>query len=147
MSELGKLGAESRADSAKEQDLHVATRRVADESQDTGQGGPAVGKAVSCDRCGDPIEGRAVHSKGKFYCGDCAEVLKSEQSGPEAPPSPGEEEEPEEPQVGPKSKPKPAEPQPLLTGFEVVCPECKKKLLINHIEYPGGRVDHEVELQ
>ena len=38
-------------------------------------------------------------------------------------------------------------PEPLLTGFEVECPECHKKLLINHIDHPNGKISHEVELQ
>jgi ParB/RepB/Spo0J family partition protein len=37
------------------------------------------------------------------------------------------------------------EPEPLLTGFEVECPECHAKLLINHVHYPSGKVEHEVE--
>jgi ParB/RepB/Spo0J family partition protein len=39
----------------------------------------------------------------------------------------------------------PQEPEPLLTGFEVECPECHVKLLINHVHYPSGKVEHEVE--
>jgi len=35
--------------------------------------------------------------------------------------------------------------EPLLTGFEVECPECHVKVLVNHILLPGGRVTHEVE--
>lgn len=36
-------------------------------------------------------------------------------------------------------------PKPLLTGFEVECPECHVKLLINHVDHPNGKVTHEVE--
>jgi ParB/RepB/Spo0J family partition protein len=36
-------------------------------------------------------------------------------------------------------------PKPLLTGFEVECPECHMKLLINHVDHPNGKVSHEVE--
>jgi ParB family chromosome partitioning protein len=36
-------------------------------------------------------------------------------------------------------------PKPLLTGFEVECPECHVKLLINHVDHPNGKVSHEVE--
>lgn len=49
-----------------------------------------------------------------------------------------------------KSALKPAlrsEPEPLLTGFEVECPECHKKLLINHIHWPGGKDAHEIEAE
>ena len=35
--------------------------------------------------------------------------------------------------------------KPLLTGFEVECPECHVKLLINHVDHPNGKVTHEVE--
>lgn len=38
-------------------------------------------------------------------------------------------------------------PEPLLTGFDVTCPECHKKLLINHIQYPDGSCTHEVEIK
>jgi len=53
-------------------------------------------------------------------------------------PKRGQRKEEQQLQTGPKA---------LLTGFEVECPECHKKLLINHIAYPGGECDHEVELQ
>jgi hypothetical protein len=33
----------------------------------------------------------------------------------------------------------------LLTGFEVECPECHKKLLINHKEWPDGKIVHVIE--
>jgi hypothetical protein len=37
------------------------------------------------------------------------------------------------------------EPEPLLTGFEVPCPECHEKILVNHVQYPNGTIRHEVE--
>lgn len=39
------------------------------------------------------------------------------------------------------------ESEPLLTGFEVECPECNKKLLINHIHWPNGVDAHEIEAE
>jgi ParB/RepB/Spo0J family partition protein len=36
-------------------------------------------------------------------------------------------------------------PKSLLTGFEIECPECHVKLLINHVDHPNGKVTHEVE--
>jgi ParB family chromosome partitioning protein len=39
----------------------------------------------------------------------------------------------------------PEGPKSLLTGFEVECPECHVKLLINHVDHPNGKVSHEVE--
>jgi ParB family chromosome partitioning protein len=39
----------------------------------------------------------------------------------------------------------PEGPKFLLTGFEVECPECHVKLLINHVDHPNGKVSHEVE--
>ena len=39
----------------------------------------------------------------------------------------------------------PEGPKSLLTGFEVECPECHVKLLINHVDHPNGKVTHEVE--
>jgi hypothetical protein len=58
-------------------------------------------------------------------------------------------EEPEEPEqqsepLGPQPEPEES-PKPLLTGFEVECPECHVKLLINHVDHPNGKVTHEVE--
>jgi len=46
----------------------------------------------------------------------------------------------------PKEEPKAPEPEPLLTGFEWTCPECGKKFIINHVDYPGGDLkDHYLE--
>jgi ParB family chromosome partitioning protein len=47
----------------------------------------------------------------------------------------------------PKEEPLEApKPEPLLTGFEWTCPECGKKYIINHIDYPGSNVhDHKLE--
>jgi len=39
----------------------------------------------------------------------------------------------------------PEGPKSLLTGFEVECPECHVKLLINHVDHSNGKVTHEVE--
>jgi len=47
---------------------------------------------------------------------------------------------------GSEPTPETREDEPLLTGFEVECPECHKKLLINHIDYATGKTCHEVEL-
>lgn len=38
-----------------------------------------------------------------------------------------------------------AKPQPLLTGFEIECPQCGLKLLINHREFPDGSFDHKIK--
>ena len=46
--------------------------------------------------------------------------------------------------LGPQPEPEES-PKPLLTGFEVECPECHVKLLINHVDHPNGKVTHEVE--
>jgi ParB family chromosome partitioning protein len=45
----------------------------------------------------------------------------------------------------PESHVEPEGPKSLLTGFEVECPECHVKLLINHVDHPNGKVTHEVE--
>ena len=48
--------------------------------------------------------------------------------------------------IGPEVAKGPVETsKPLLTGFEVECPECHVKLLINHVDHPNGKVTHEVE--
>ena len=47
--------------------------------------------------------------------------------------------------VQPESQVEPEGPKSLLTGFEVECPECHVKLLINHVDHPNGKVTHEVE--
>ena len=48
--------------------------------------------------------------------------------------------------IGPEVAKGPVETsKPLLTGFEVVCPECHVKVLINHVDHPNGKVTHEVE--
>ncbi len=105
-----------------------------------------VRPSVVCGYCGEPVSDSPVHLKGKYYHEDCVSQAESEsesgagQEWPEEPAS--EKKEPTEP-----IQKKEPEPKPLLTGFEVECPECHKKLLINHIEYPGGKSDHEVELQ
>jgi len=102
--------------------------------------------SLKCGYCGEPVSDSPVHLKGKYYHEDCVSQAESESksdAGQEWPEEPkAKEKEPSEPI--PKKEP---EPKPLLTGFEVECPECHKKLLINHIEYPGGKFDHEVELQ
>lgn len=91
--------------------------------------------SIPCHRCGEPVS-EPVYVRGEFYCGACATIIGSEKEPVETSET-----------VEHAKASKVPEPKPLLTGFEVECPECKKKLLINHIEYPGGRVDHEVELQ
>ena len=105
-----------------------------------------VQPSVTCGYCGEPISDSPVHLKGKYFHEDCVSQAESESKSAAGQTWPEEretkEEEPSEPI--PKKEP---EPKPLLTGFEVECPECHKKLLINHIEYPGGKFDHEVELQ
>ncbi len=102
--------------------------------------------SIVCGYCGEPISDSPVHLKGKYYHEDCVSQAESESE------SGAEKEWPEEPASEKKEPTVPTpslepEPKPLLTGFEVECPECHKKLLINHIEYPGGKSDHEVELQ
>ena len=63
---------------------------------------------------------------------------------PEHPPLPSEPTTAPSPKEEHVEPPEP-KPEPLLTGFEVECPECHKKLLINHVQYPSGKVFHEVE--
>ena len=60
------------------------------------------------------------------------------------PPLPSEPTTAGSPEKLPVKVPEP-KPEPLLTGFEVECPECHKKILINHKEYPDGKIIHEVE--
>jgi ParB family chromosome partitioning protein len=56
---------------------------------------------------------------------------------------PEQQSEPLRPQ--PENHLEPEGPKSLLTGFEVECPECHAKLLINHVDHPNGKVTHEVE--
>lgn len=117
----GALGGESKSATLQ----HSATRRVAE---------------IPCARCGDPIQGPPVHLEGMFYCQECYEQVEAEKV-PGLLPEPARTEEPEE-----EGKEKREEsPKPLLTGFEVECPECHVKLLINHVDHPNGKVTHEVE--
>jgi len=41
----------------------------------------------------------------------------------------------------------PQEPkaEPLLTGFKIECPECHIEILIDHREFPDGKVDHKLK--
>jgi ParB family chromosome partitioning protein len=61
------------------------------------------------------------------------------------PPLPSESTTGTPPKMEPLEAPKP-KPEPLLTGFEWTCPECGKKYIINHVDYPGSDVhDHVLE--
>lgn len=60
---------------------------------------------------------------------------------PPGPSEPGEELSSPEREV-PESKPK---AEPLLTGFQIECPECQAQLLIDHREFPDGKVDHKIK--
>ena len=42
----------------------------------------------------------------------------------------------------PKKKPK---EEPLLSGFQIKCPECNQNLLLEHREWPDGRVKHVIK--
>jgi ParB/RepB/Spo0J family partition protein len=112
MSELGKLGAESRADSGKEQDLHVATRRVAE---------------TPCAHCGEPIQGQVYHFEGMFYDQECYEQVQAEKV-------PGLLPEPER-AVEPEEEKEPEPPALDIGGFE--CPECHKHFIVEHL--PNGK--------
>lgn len=105
-------------------------------------------KFVPCARCGVATS-EPVHLSGKFYCEKCAETIATQtqtEAQPESEPSKEEPEGIEEPEEEEEHvQPPEPKPEPLLTGFEVECPECHKKLLINHVEWPNGKVLHEVE--
>jgi ParB/RepB/Spo0J family partition protein len=123
-----------------------------------------IPKFIPCARCGVATS-EPIHLDGKFYCGQCAEKVvtqppsqPSESSTearravqPETPLEHGIDSEATYKEAGseiPETKPvEVPESEPLLTGFEVECPECHKKLLINHIDHPNGKISHEVELQ
>jgi ParB family chromosome partitioning protein len=75
---------------------------------------------------------RAVQPEARASTSPLHPTLPSE-STTAAPPK----EEPVEP---PEPK-----PEPLLTGFTVECPECHEKILINHVQWPSGKILHEVE--
>jgi ParB-like chromosome segregation protein Spo0J len=45
---------------------------------------------------------------------------------------------------GKESIPRPAKVEPLLTGYEWTCPECGKKYVINHVDYPGSDIHKHV---
>jgi ParB family chromosome partitioning protein len=106
--------------------------------------------SIPCARCGDPVQGPPVHLEGKFYCAECADQVQaeSEQSLGFEPPK----QEPQGP-VGPAepSEKREEKEETLLSGFEVECPKCKAKLLLEHVEYPGGkhihRIAHEKEAE
>lgn len=98
MVELGKLGAESKADSKKEQDLHVATslvptsesKPISEKEQDLGTSETARQKTfvstpafartqqemaqqiIDCEACGKPMDrSRAAIVGGKIVCPKC----------------------------------------------------------------------------
>ena len=111
---------------------------------------------VPCARCGVATSS-PVHLSGHFYCANCAERVVAEAHARRAvqpeiehelttgfPPLPSEPATAGPPELKPVEVPEP-KPEPLLTGFEVECPECHKKILINHKEYPNGKIIHEVE--
>lgn len=129
-----------------------------------------IPKFIPCARCGVATS-EPVHLDGKFYCGQCAEKVVAEASSqpselstearravqPEVPAStsplhptlPSEtttaappKEEPKEALLG-YEVPKP-EPEPLLTAMEWDCPECNHVLMIQHTEYPDGRISHKI---
>jgi ParB/RepB/Spo0J family partition protein len=125
----GAIGGETKSETLQ----HSATRRVAEESEDSRQ-------RIPCARCGDPIQGSPVHLEDKFYCQECYEQVEAEKV-PGLLPEHARAEEPEEPE---ESGEKHAKEEPLLSGFEVECPECKAKLLLEHVEYPGGKHIHRI---
>jgi ParB/RepB/Spo0J family partition protein len=141
MAELGKLGAESKADSEKGQDLHVAARRAADESQDMREG-------IPCAHCGEKTSALFLF-KGKKYCEDCIDQAKAEavpSAFSESHVGPFEVGQPaEEPVEEPKPS-KVSEPEPEPVDFaEATCSVCNVSFrLIHHgprdhrIEYYGG---------
>lgn len=122
--------------------LASARRALSSESQESGQG-------IPCARCGDPIQGPPVHVEDKFYCAECHEQIEAEKVPGLLPEPEHVGEAPEqlhEPMAPPaKHNLEPEGPTSLLTGFEVECPECHVKLLINHVDHPNGKVTHEVE--
>lgn len=123
--QAGKAGGEAKAEAYREsQDF--ATRRVA-ETQEI----PPIDKIVLCARCGDPIEPPAIHSKGKFYCTDCAEILKTEQAEPEGVPEPEPVESEKEPVATPPRVP------PVFDVGEFMCLKCNERFRVEHL--PNGK--------
>jgi hypothetical protein len=104
-------------------------------------------QSVSCAKCGAATN-EPVHLEGKFYCAACAEKQVAEKKERTTAADSKEQEEPQhKPPEHEAGAPKPAQPEPVLTGFEVECPECHRKLLINHKRWPDGREEHEIEAE
>jgi ParB/RepB/Spo0J family partition protein len=109
-------------------------------------------KTLLCAHCGDPIKGPPVHIKNSFYCLDCAEQIQAESVpstvteehvSPFEAGSHDEMQKEPEPETSRKRAPK---PEPKLTGYAWTCPDCGKKYIINHVDYPDSEVkDHVLE--
>jgi DNA-directed RNA polymerase subunit M/transcription elongation factor TFIIS len=123
---------------------YPVTRRVTESQKPVAR---LATQAISCARCGTATN-EPVHLEGKFYCALCAEKQVAEKKERAAAADSKEQEEREhEPLEHEAEERKPAQPEPVLTGFEVECPECHRKLLINHKRWPDGREKHEIEAE
>ena len=103
-------------------------------------------QSISCARCGAATN-EPVYLEGKFYCAACAEKQVAEKQARGAALGESQEEPEQEPAEHEAEERKPVQPEPVLTGFEVECPECHRKLLINHKRWPDGREEHEIEAE
>jgi hypothetical protein len=123
---------------------YPVTRRVTESQKPVAR---LATQSIPCVRCGIATN-EPVHLEGKFYCASCAEKQVAEKKERAVAADSKEREEPEhEPSEHEAGAPKPAQPEPVLTGFEVECPECHRKLLINHKRWPDGREEHEIEAE
>jgi hypothetical protein len=101
---------------------------------------------IQCSRCGSATN-EPVHLEGKFYCAACAEKQVAEKQARGTARGESREEPEQEPVERQAEERKLVQPEPVLTGFEVECPECHRKLLINHKRWPDGREEHEIEAE
>jgi DNA-directed RNA polymerase subunit M/transcription elongation factor TFIIS len=122
---------------------YPVTRRVTESQKPVAR---LATQSIPCARCGIATN-EPVHLEGKFYCAACAEKQVAEKQASAAVVGESQEEPEQEPLEHEAEERKPAQPEPVLTGFEVECPECHRKLLINHKRWPDGREEHEIEAE
>lgn len=100
---------------------------------------------VACGQCGVNTLFPKEY-KGVQMCSRCYDKLESSEttlpSTSLVPPSPPTPLTPQPSTMPSERKPKPA---PLLTGFQIECPECHIKLLIDHCEFPNGDTTHKLK--
>lgn len=94
---------------------------------------------VECSLCGVQTF-FPIMFNDKPFCGEkCLE--KAKESGKLKAPSARQIREMREP---PEREVPETKPQPLLSGFDIECPECHTTLLIEHQEFPDGKINHKI---